>query len=149
MNRPLPNGGIVIKYNANQKYCTDAVSAAKFKDLCDRAGVKYQTFVNRSDVPGGSTLGNISNTQVPMNTVDIGLPQLAMHSPYETAGVEDTEVLSEQRKNFSDKQNRTGIKIKNSDKKQAGEILPLLRDMSNAKLCELYVNVHSLYPDIR
>lgn len=90
VNRPLPNGGIVIKYNANQKYCTDAVSAAKFKDLCDRAGVKYQTFVNRSDVPGGSTLGNISNTQVPMNTVDIGLPQLAMHSPYETAGVEDT-----------------------------------------------------------
>ena len=84
------NGGIVIKYNANQKYCTDAVSAAKFKDLCDRAGVKYQTFVNRSDVPGGSTLGNISNTQVPMDTVDIGLPQLAMHSPYETAGVEDT-----------------------------------------------------------
>ena len=90
VNRPLPNGGIVIKYNANQKYCTDAVSAAKFKDLCDRAGVKYQTFANRSDVPGGSTLGNISNTQVPMNTVDIGLPQLAMHSPYETAGVEDT-----------------------------------------------------------
>lgn len=90
VNRPLPNGGIVIKYNANQKYCTDAVSAAKFKDLCDRAGVKYQTFVNRSDVPGGSTLGNISNTQVPMNTVDIGLPQLAMHSPYETAGMEDT-----------------------------------------------------------
>ena len=90
VNRPLPNGGIVIKYNANQKYCTDAVSAAKFKNLCDRAGVKYQTFVNRSDVPGGSTLGNISNTQVPMNTVDIGLPQLAMHSPYETAGVEDT-----------------------------------------------------------
>lgn len=90
VNRPLPNKGIVIKYNANQKYCTDAVSAAKFKDLCDRAGVKYQTFVNRSDVPGGSTLGNISNTQVPMNTVDIGLPQLAMHSPYETAGVEDT-----------------------------------------------------------
>ena len=59
------------------------------------------------------------------------------------------EVLSEQRKNFSDKQNRTGIKIKNSDKKQAGEILPFLRDMSNAKLCELYMNVHSLYPDIR
>lgn len=66
------------------------VENAYIKDLCDRAGVKYQTFVNRSDVPGGSTLGNISNTQVPMNTVDIGLPQLAMHSPYETAGVEDT-----------------------------------------------------------
>ena len=92
VNHPLLNGGIVIKYNANQKYCTDAVSAAVFKDLCDRAGVPYQTFVNRSDMPGGSTLGNISNTQVPMNTVDIGLPQLAMHSPYETAGVRDTRV---------------------------------------------------------
>lgn len=90
VNRPLLNGGVVIKYNANQKYCTDAVSAARFKELCEKAGVKYQAFVNRSDVPGGSTLGNISNTQIPMNTVDIGLPQLAMHSPYETAGVEDT-----------------------------------------------------------
>ena len=102
VNRPLPNGGIVIKYNANQKYCTDAVSAAKFKDLCDRAGVKYQTFFNRSDMRSGGTLGAISLghvgvlsadlglAQLAMNTVDIGLPQLAMHSPYETAGVEDT-----------------------------------------------------------
>ena len=90
VNHPLLNEGIVIKYNANQKYCTDAVSAAFFKDLCDRAEVPYQTFVNRSDMAGGSTLGNISNTQVPMNTVDIGLPQLSMHSPYETAGVKDT-----------------------------------------------------------
>lgn len=93
VNQPLLNHGIVIKYNANQKYCTDAVSAAVFKDLCSRAGVPYQTFVNRSDMAGGSTLGNISNTQVPVNTVDIGLPQLAMHSPYETAGVKDTEYL--------------------------------------------------------
>lgn len=90
VNRPLLNKGIVIKYNANQKYCTDAVSAARFKKLCNRAEVPYQTFVNRSDMAGGSTLGNISNTQVPVNTVDIGLPQLAMHSPYETAGVKDT-----------------------------------------------------------
>lgn len=90
VNRPVINGGIVIKYNANQKYCTDGVSAAIFKDICDKAGVPYQTFVNRSDMAGGSTLGNISNTQVPMNTVDIGLPQLSMHSPYETAGVKDT-----------------------------------------------------------
>lgn len=90
VNRPLLNKGIVIKYNANQKYCTDAVSAARFKELCNRAEVPYQTFVNRSDMAGGSTLGNISNTQVPVNTVDIGLPQLAMHSPYETAGVKDT-----------------------------------------------------------
>lgn len=92
-NHPVLNKGIVIKFNANQKYCTDAVSAAIFKELCTKAGVPYQTFVNRSDIAGGSTLGNISNTQVPMNTVDIGLSQLAMHSPYETAGVKDTEYL--------------------------------------------------------
>lgn len=92
-NHPVLNKGIVIKFNANQKYCTDAVSAAIFKELCTKAGVPYQTFVNRSDIAGGSTLGNISNTQVPMNTVDIGLPQLAMHSPYETAGVKDSEYL--------------------------------------------------------
>ena len=93
VNHPVLNKGIVIKYNANQKYCTDAVSAAEFTELCIKAGVPYQTFVNRSDIAGGSTLGNISNTQVAMNTVDIGLPQLAMHSPYETAGVKDTEYL--------------------------------------------------------
>ena len=93
VNHPVLNKGIVIKYNANQKYCTDAVSAAEFIELCAKADVPYQTFVNRSDIAGGSTLGNISNTQVAMNTVDIGLPQLAMHSPYETAGVKDTEYL--------------------------------------------------------
>ena len=93
VNRPTMNGGIVIKYNANQKYCTDGISAAIFKELCREAEVPYQTFVNRSDIAGGSTLGNISNTQAAMNTVDIGLPQLAMHSAYETAGVKDTESL--------------------------------------------------------
>ncbi len=92
-NRPFLNGGIVIKYNANQKYTTDAVSAALFKLLCEKEKVPCQTFVNRSDMAGGSTLGNISNTQVALNTVDIGLPQLAMHSPYETAGTKDTEYL--------------------------------------------------------
>ena len=94
VNRPVLNGGIVIKYNANQKYCTDGVSAAIFKDICDRAEVPYQIFVNRSDMAGGSTLGNISNTQVPMKTVDIGLAQLAMHSIYETTGAKDTESLA-------------------------------------------------------
>ena len=93
VNRPVLNEGIVIKYNANQKYCTDGVSAAIFKDICDRAKVPYQTFVNRSDMAGGSTLGNISNTQVPVKTVDIGLAQLAMHSVYETTGAKDTESL--------------------------------------------------------
>lgn len=91
--RPYLNQGIVIKYNANQKYCTDAVSAAVFKDLCQQTGVPYQIYANRSDQPGGSTLGNIATTKVPVNTVDIGLPQLGMHSPYETAGIKDTLYL--------------------------------------------------------
>ena len=89
-----------MKFNANQKYCTDAVSASMFRDLCKRADVPVQTFINRSDMAGGSTLGNISNTQVALNTVDIGLPQLAIHSPYETAGVKDTEYLVRAAKEF-------------------------------------------------
>ena len=99
-NRPYLNGGIVIKYSANQKYTTDAVSAAMFKTICDRVGVPYQNFVNRSDMLGGSTLGNISNTQVAVNTVDIGIAQLAMHSPYETCGIKDTHYLVEVAKEF-------------------------------------------------
>ena len=99
-NRPAMNGGIVIKYNANQKYTTDAVSAAVFKLLCERINVPYQTFANRSDMAGGSTLGNIANTKVSLNTVDIGLPQLAMHSPYETAGTKDTGYFCEVAKEF-------------------------------------------------
>lgn len=92
-NRPQLNEGIVLKYNANQKYTTDAISGALFRLLCEKAGVPVQTFVNRSDMAGGSTLGNISNCQVAVNTVDIGLPQLAMHSAFETAGVKDTEYM--------------------------------------------------------
>ena len=93
VNRPCLNGGIVIKFNANQKYCTDGVSAAIFRDICSAAGVPVQTFVNRSDMAGGSTLGNISNTQVALNTVDIDAALDCMHSPYETAGVKDTGYL--------------------------------------------------------
>lgn len=89
-NRPYLNGGIVIKYHGSQKYTTDAVSAAKMKELCERAGVPFQTYANRSDIPGGSTLGNISTAHVSVASVDIGLPQLAMHSAVETAGVRDT-----------------------------------------------------------
>ena len=92
-NHPFMNQGIVIKHSANQKYTTDAVSAAVYRSICEAAEVPVQDFFNRSDMPGGSTLGNIANTQTPMNTVDIGLPQLAMHSVYETAGVKDTEYL--------------------------------------------------------
>lgn len=92
-NRPYMNEGVVIKYNANQRYTTDAVSAAVFQEICRRADVPVQSYVNRSDVPGGSTLGNIASHQVSINMVDIGLAQLAMHSPYETAGVQDTSYL--------------------------------------------------------
>lgn len=100
VNRPQMNGGIVIKYNANQKYTTDAVSTSVFKCICDRVNVPYQVFTNRSDMAGGSTLGNISNTQVSLRAVDIGLPQLAMHSPYEMTGVKDTWYFVQVAKEF-------------------------------------------------
>ena len=87
------NGGVVIKYNANQKYTSDAVSAAIFSLVCESVEVPVQMYANRADMMGGSTLGNIANTQVSLNTVDIGLPQLAMHSAYETAGAADTEYM--------------------------------------------------------
>ena len=92
-NRPYMNGGIVIKYNANQKYTSDAVSGGIFKKISKKAGVPIQTYVNRSDIAGGSTLGSIAVSRVSMNSVDIGLPQLAMHSAYETAGAHDTLYL--------------------------------------------------------
>ena len=92
-NAPAMNNGIVIKHAASQSYTTDAISAAIFEAVCKKAEVPVQHFTNRSDMRGGSTLGNISNTQLSLNTVDIGLPQLAMHSCYETAGVRDTEYL--------------------------------------------------------
>ena len=88
-NAPVLNGGVVIKYNANQRYTTDGLSDAFFRTVCDRAGVTVQTYCNRADLPGGSTLGSISNTRVSVPTVDIGLPQLAMHSANETAGAKD------------------------------------------------------------
>ena len=87
------NGGVVVKYNANQRYTTDGVSAALFGLICEGAGVPVQRYANRADMPGGSTLGNIANTQVSLNTVDIGLAQLAMHSAFETAGARDTELM--------------------------------------------------------
>lgn len=93
VNQPFLNDGIVVKYSANQKYCTDGISAAMFKQWCKETEVPYQIFTNRSDMIGGSTLGNIASSHVAVNAVDIGLPQLAMHSPYETAGRKDTEYL--------------------------------------------------------
>ncbi len=88
-NAPTVNGGIALKFNANQKYTTDGVSAAIFRRVCQKAGVTAQTYCNRADIPGGSTLGHISMTHVSIHSVDVGLPQLAMHSCYETAGIRD------------------------------------------------------------
>lgn len=99
-NRPYLNGGIVIKYHGSQKYTTDAVSAAKLKSLCKRADVPFQTYANRSDIAGGSTLGNISTAHVSVSSVDIGLPQLAMHSAVETAGMRDTKYAVDMLKVF-------------------------------------------------
>ena len=90
---PVLGGGIVIKYNANQRYTTDAVSGAVFQAVCQEAGVPTQRYSNRADLPGGSTLGNISTAHLSVPTVDIGLPQLAMHSVCETAGAADTDYL--------------------------------------------------------
>lgn len=92
-NRPYLNGGIVIKYHGSQRYTTDGYSSAFMKDLCGEAKVPYQTYANRSDIAGGSTLGNISAAHVSVDTVDIGLAQLAMHSAYETAGAKDIDYL--------------------------------------------------------
>jgi len=90
-SRPVPNGGVVVK--VDPRYATDGVSAAVFRSLCAEAGVPVQRYENRADLPGGSTLGNISAARVPVRTVDVGLAQLAMHSAYETAGSRDTEYL--------------------------------------------------------
>lgn len=92
-NRPVLNGGIVIKYHGNQQYTTDAYTGAMVKDICKQKEIPYQTYHNRSDIPGGSTLGNISISHCSIPSADIGLPQLAMHSAYETAGTKDVESL--------------------------------------------------------
>lgn len=92
-NAPVLNGGVVLKFNAAQRYTTDGLSAALFRKVCARAGVPVQTYFNRADMPGGSTLGHISLSHVSVPTADIGLPQLAMHSSYETAGTTDAVAL--------------------------------------------------------
>ncbi len=88
-NSPVINGGLVLKFNATLRYCTDGVAAAVVRKICQKAGVPTQTYCNRADIPGGSTLGNISLHHVSVPTADLGLAQLAMHSCYETAGVRD------------------------------------------------------------
>ena len=92
-NAPVVNGGVVLKFNANQRYCTDGASGAIFRKACEKVNVPVQSYYNRADLPGGSTLGNISLCHVSVPTADIGLPQLAMHSCYESAGVKDAQYL--------------------------------------------------------
>ena len=94
-NAPRLNGGVLIKYNANQKYTTDGIAEALFKKLLQKEEIPYQEYTNRSDIAGGSTLGNLSNEKISLNTVDMGAAQLAMHSAYETGGTKDTVSLME------------------------------------------------------
>ena len=90
---PVLNGGVVLKYNANQRYTTDALSAAVFTEVCRRAEVPLQRYSNRPDLPGGSTLGSTAMAHLSVPAVDIGLPQLAMHGACEVAGTRDTGAL--------------------------------------------------------
>ena len=92
-NAPVLGGGVVLKFNASQRYTTDGISAAVLRSVCKKADVNVQTFYNRADMPGGSTLGHISLTHVSVPTADIGLAQLAMHSAYESAAVSDAIAL--------------------------------------------------------
>ena len=92
-NNTYMNKGVVVKSHASQKYCSDAISVGILKGIAQEVNVPLQYFSNRSDKAGGSTLGNLAMSQVSMNAVDIGLPQLAMHSSYETAGVKDVDYM--------------------------------------------------------
>ena len=93
VDRPVMNGGVVVKFNAALKYTTDALSAAILEEICRLADVPVQHYSNRADIAGGYTLGRISLAQVSIPSVDAGLAQLAMHSCYETAGAKDTEYM--------------------------------------------------------
>ena len=92
-NAPLLSAGIAIKYNANKRYATDGESDAIFRAVCEGAKIKLQSFTNRADMPGGSTLGALSETLLSIPTVDIGIPQLAMHSAVELAASADVSEM--------------------------------------------------------
>ena len=91
VNRPILNKGVVLKFNGNQKYATDASSAAFVRAIARKGGIDLQDYANNSDIPGGSTLGNISTAHVSIRTADIGLAQLSMHSSCETMGSKDID----------------------------------------------------------
>ncbi len=94
-NAPVLNGGVALKFTAQRKYTTDGYSAAVFRSICQKAGVPLQDYYNRADMPGGSTVGSLVQTQIAVPGVDIGLPQLAMHTSFETVGVKDVLYLAE------------------------------------------------------
>ena len=93
-NIPILNKGLALKIACSQSYAGDARAIAIVKGLCEEAGAAYQIYVNRSDVPGGSTVGSISSAMLPMRTIDVGLPLLAMHSARELMGANDQEQLN-------------------------------------------------------
>lgn len=99
-NFPVLNGGVTLKQACSQSYAGDAKAIAIVKCLCEEAGVAYQIYVNRSDILGGSTVGSISSAMLPMRTMDIGLPLLAMHSAVETMGARDQEQLNHLMQHF-------------------------------------------------
>ena len=105
-NHNYMNAGVVVKSHAGQKYTSDGMSIAVIRELAHRAEVPLQYFANRSDKNGGSTLGNISGSHVSIPTVDLGLPQLAMHSSYETAGSRDTAYMIRLLEEFYERQIR-------------------------------------------
>ena len=88
-------GGVLLKYNASQKYTTTGLTGGVFREICRRAGVPVQVFANRADMPGVSTLGNLQSLTLPIPMADIGLPQLAMHAAVETAAVADLQAMTE------------------------------------------------------
>ena len=90
-NRCYLNGGVVVKHSP--RYASDALTAGLFQRICQKAGVPVQVYYNNSKIPGGGTLGNLSGSHVALPTVDIGLAQLSMHSPYETAGAKDLDYM--------------------------------------------------------